>query len=348
MGIVQDTKEVLESIGDLSRTIRDFQTGMSVSLPSYLRSTNIMSRTYIEDCLAEEDITVPLLGMVTQMYVGFVMTALQLNQHVSRSKTIRNLLEVVASEAYESTMDKIKNAFGEKVYIEDSKVLSMEAKEQKLFSGRVIEMDLALADDKTSKVLMYVQLIPYLITESVTKQIISLNVGKDLGIRFKKMRTGEISFFWDFLLNRDLINDKQKAMKEDRTGVVYDILVKQSNALSKALLRFVGIVPKNHNLANTVLVLTENTFRDVCVQTNTNFNNKSSRDKFFKESFVMMVCIVDTMYNHVTFYFNGLDTEGEYSFKMIQANSGSGASGTDKWDLKTIMTAMSHGMVPKF
>lgn len=348
--MIQEASNLIDSIGSLANTIRDFQSGMSVSLPAYLKSTNIMDRTYIEQSLSEEDIILPLMGMVNQMVVGFVMTALQLNTHVSNSKTVRRLLETVASENHDTTEELMEKASCKnvKMYMEDTaKNLSLEAKEQKLFSGRVIDIELDLGGDKKTNVLMYVQLIPYLIDELITKQIITLNVGRDLGIRYKKMRAGEISFLWDFLLHRDLINDRQKALKKDKTGVLYDLLHKQTNSLSKALLRFVGITPKNNNLANSILIVSENTYKDVCTQTNTNFDNKSQRDKFFKESFMMMLVVVDTMFNKVKIYFNGLDSKGEYSFKMIQANAGAGSSGMDKYDLKDIMTAMSHGMSPK-
>lgn len=350
----------LDSIGDLARTIRDFQTNTAVSLPAYLKSTNIMSRVYIEEPLADEDIILPLMGMLNQVYCGFVLTALQMSQFVSHTRTVRNLLETVASEDYNNTSDIIENKLGNlKVHNEETKISSFDNKEQKLFSGRVIEVDLKFPSpiedpdkpetrDYTAKVALYIQLIPYLITDEVAKQVIGLNVGHDLGMRYKKMKAGEISFFWDFMFERDLINDKKKALKEDRTGLLHEILLKQTNNLSKALLSLAGILPKNHNLANSILIIDSNTFKSACNKANSDFSNKNVRTKFFKESFLMLLVIVDTTFNSVTIYFNGLDTKGTYSFKMIQANSGSGSSGSDKYDLKDIMTALSHGMTPKF
>lgn len=75
-------------------------------------------------------------------------------------------------------------------------------------------------------------------------------------------------------------------------------------------LRFVGIVPMNNNLANSILIVSENSFKDICAQTNVNFDNKNQRDNFLKRSFMMMVVVVDTMFNKVKIYFNGLIRKG--------------------------------------
>lgn len=376
MGIV---KETYDTIGELSKAIRDFRLGLTVSLPAFLKSTNIMSRVYIEEKLYEEEILLPLIGLANQMYAGFVMTALQLNQYVTNSRNVRNVLELVATEDYEDSTDIIHNEMhGTNIHTEDNKVLTLEQKEQKLVSGRVIELDLhieASANGTVSninqtiqgqkgnqtninmiqekgpsvtKVLLYVQLIPYLITTSIVEQVITLHTGNTKEFRRKKAKAGEISFFWDYLFERDLITDQTKALKEDRTGMLYKMLKQSNNSLSKALLRFVNIAPENHNLANTILILDNSTFKTACSKSGVDFTHKATRDKFFKETFIMMVMIVDTNYNNVTIYFNGLDTKGDYSFKMIQANSGAGSHGSDKYDLKDIMTALSTGMSPKF
>ena len=345
----------IESIGKLTQAVRDYQTDTAVSLPSYLKSTNIMSRIYIEESISDEEIILPLVGMLNQVYAGFVLTALQLNHCVAGSRTVRRLLEVVATEDYDDTTDIIENKLGLTVHTEDSKVISLESKEQKLFSGRVIELDLNLnqtnnpnSDNKNTKVMLFVQLIPTIITNDVGSQVIQLNLGTSFNVRFKKMRAGEISFFSDFIFERDLINDKRKALKQDRTGLLYEILQSQNNKLSKALMGLIGVLPKNHNLANSIFVVDQKTFKSACGKAGLDFNNKHARENFFKQSFIMLLVVVDTNYNKVTIYFNGLDSKGEYSFKMIQANSGAGSSGSDKYDLKDIMTAMSHGMSPKF
>lgn len=373
--------EAYATIGEFSKMIRDFRTGMSISLPDYLKTTSVMSRMYIEDALYDEDILLPVIGLCNQLYAAFVLTALQLNQYVTGTRTVRNVLELVATENLETAAELVLAKFGENMVMsmesagKGGNVVDLDYKEQKLVSGRVIEINMNIPgaieghidnnlrpfapndeefDDKASSkprqmaISMMVQLVPYLISDSVTKEYLSMNFGTSAGVRFKRMRTGEISFLMDFLFERDLINDRRKALKEDRTGLLYEMISSQTNALSRAFLRYANILPKNHNIANSLLIVDAATFKETAAKSGIDFAQKSHRDRFFKDSMMMMVITIDTFRNKINIYFNGLDTRGEYSFKMVQANAGAGAHGTDKYDLKDIMNSFSNGMTPKF
>lgn len=372
--------DVYESIGQVSKMIRDYRTNLSVSLPDYLKTTSIMSRMYIQDGLYDEDALLPTIGLLNQLYAGFVITALQLNQYVTGTRTVRNVLELVSTEAYKATAETILNSFGgELVMSMESKgaganVLDLDYKEQKLVSGRVIEISMAVPGSieghidnnlrpfkphedeyegtpdrpRNMTISMMVQLIPYLITENVTSEFLALNFEECQGMRYKKMRAGEIEFLADFIFERDLINNRSKALKEDRSGLLFEMISSQTNALSRALLRYANILPKNHNIANTLFLVDDDTFNAACASSGINFSNKSHRDKFFKESLMMMVVTFNRTRNKVYIYFNGLDARGEYNYKMIQSNASAGSHGSDKYDLKDIMTSLSNGMTPKF
>lgn len=372
--------DAYESIGQISKTIRDFRTGLSISLPDYLRVTSAISRMYIEDSLYDEEVLLPLIGLANQLYAGFIIVSLQLNQYVTGTRTVRNVLELVATESAEDAAQMVLNSFGEKyVVATESKgvganVLDLDYKEQKLVSGRVIEINMNIPGGieghldnnlrpfaphdqeyedspqrpKTMSISMMVQLIPYLINDAVTNEFLAMNFEQSSGMRFRKMRAGEISFLGDWLLERDLINNRSKALKADRSGILSDMIAQQTNALSRALMRYANILPKNHNIANSILIVNDDTFSAAAANSGVDFKQKAHRDKFFKESMMMMVMSISTLRNKVYIYFNGLESRGEYSFKMIQSNSSAGSHGSDKYDLKDIMSAMSSGMTPKF
>ena len=373
----------IPSIGELSKAIRDFRSGLSLSLPDYLKTTKIMSRMYIGENLYEEEILIPLISMINQIYCGYVLTALQLNQYVQGNRTVRDMLEMVSTNsARHIDLDtdltaNFVNPYNLSVHQEGfgTSVLELDPKEQKLFSGRVIELDLGVpgariteTDDHDAKnpfhkdvferddnmrmqqikVSVMVQLIPYLTSPLVLGELLKLNLHPSLGVRFTKAWVGEINFISDFMFEMDLIKDRRKALKEDKSGVLFDILQQQSNALSRALLRYVGVLPKNFNTANTIMIIHDRDFKEACHKASIDFSRLSDRERFFRETFMMKVLVVDPMYGKVTIYYNGLNSVGVYSFNKIMANANAGSKGSDKYDLQSIMTAVASGISPKF
>lgn len=342
----------LATVAELIMEIHKRAQNSSVSLPQYTKGTNIMSRMYIEESLANEDIMIPLIGMLNQIYAGFILTSLQLNQYVAGSRTVRDILRVVSTEQYVDVIDIATEQFGELdldslVVSSEATTFELDAKSQRLMSGRVIEVDLKVNDnDKGSniKVTLYVQLIPYLITKDVSAGFINLNFNPSIGRRFAQYRIGTIGIR-DFLFACDLVNDYKKAIKQDKTGVLSDMLDKQSNSLSKAIKSFVGINPEQHNLASSILIMEKNNFDKVCVKQGVNFNIVSNRHKFFTQSFTMFLVIVDIMYNDVSIYFHSLDHKATYTFNMINKM----ATGKDDgFNLKDIVSAFAQGGSPKF
>lgn len=342
-----------------------------------------MSRMYIGENLYEEEILIPLISMVNQIYCGSVLTALQLNQYVQGNRTVRDLLEIVSTNSdrhmgLDLDVTAEWNAPpGLSVYTEaqGAQVLELDNREQKLFSGRVIELDLGVPggrmvepDDDAGwnpfrtdqferddsirmqqiKVSIMVQLIPYLTSPLVLGELLKLNLKPSLGARFTKAWVGEIDFLTDFAFEMDLIRDRRKALKEDKTGILFEMLQDQSNSYSRALLRYVGILPKNFNTANTIMIIHKRDFDESCHKASIDFSRLPDRERFFRETFMMQVIVIDPMYSRVNIYYNGLKTVGTYSFNKIMANASAGSKGSDKYDLQSIMTAISSGMTPKF
>lgn len=374
-------KSGISTLSNLIQGIREARMNSAVSLPEYLKTTSIMSQVYISEDMCEEDIMVPLMGMLNQVYAGYIFTALQMSQYVSSSKTVRNILDFVSTEDYDDGIDDIMKNFGGKkmVLAEESSgkafgVVDLDSREQKLLSGRLLELTLQVpsmststttgartgekgmdyntsqtvtSDTKNLTLSLLVQLIPRIITMSVSKEFLGLNFVLPSSLRFKQWRAGQITLM-DYFKERDLLANQAKALKEDRTGMLYDMIKKTRNNLSKALLSRTGLFPRNVNSANTIMIISQNVYDEVNMSRGFDMSQKKMREEFFRESMMMLLVVVDPMYQKITIYFNGVDQRGEYSFKMIESNSGSGAGGHDKYNLKDIMSALGNGMVPHF
>ena len=363
------------------------------SLTEYTKPFNIMARMYIERQIAGDDIALPLIGTLNQLYCSFVITALNLNSFVANGRTIRDLLKIVSTEQFVDVVEMTKEAFGNMdtpIASIESSVINLDPDSQRLVSGRVIELDIQLPastvqdvstsggpttsktmsvtnsdaevkyEDKTenkdkrvvtkttstvnAKLTLYVQLVPYVIDSDAVGGFLSMNFSPSIKQRWKQYRAGEISFWRDFVASRDLIKKEAKILKADKSNTLLDMMLKSNNALWRWFAGFSGVLDERHNIASSLLITEKKTFVKECSLAGVDFSNQSQRQAFFRKTMVMMVIVVDTMYNNVEMYFNGINTKGEYSYAMINKLS----KGKDAFDLKEIMTAFAQGQSPKF
>ncbi len=367
--MVGEMQSVLELAKDIGDTIRSIGNHTTPALTAYTKKTNIMSRLYVEQPLASEDIILPLIGSLQQLYCCYILTALHLDTFCANGRTVRETFALVASEAQQSgyyAADLVAATFGEAELDRPIKscaiktisneaasgvMVDLEKDSQRLIAGRLIEIDLVIPNadprknDGTFKAYLYVQLVPYVLTTSVCTGFLNVNFVPSLGNRFRQMRAGEISFIRDFCFARDLIKKQKDTLRKDTDGVLYDMLIKQRNSLAKWFLSVFGMIPENHNTANSILVLERSTFKKACDEVKVDFNCYAQRQKFFQKTFTMIVVVVDPMYGQVEMYFNGVDVKGTYTFKMIEAV---GAKGKKDINYQDVMLAFNQQMSPKF
>lgn len=463
------------SLSDLAKTTSEvrgvYRQLSSPSLTAFTKQANIMSRLYIEDSILRDDICVPLVGTLNQLYCSYILAALNLDTMCANGRTVREQFELVATENYD-IIDEILHNFGKNgmEYSNEETVVRLEPDTQRLPVGRVIELTMTgihvlgtneepvrVTDNRSEhhdessnrrlsgtlsgsgsstsetslssanrndsgssysektdvtsndqsntrtassgtsntiqaggksssttqsgwnlqgqrdtgknsgrrrdqqvvsrdtvtyqfKAYLYVQLIPYVLTPDVVEGYVSANFDPPISKRWTKFRAGEISFWKDFVLARDLIKKQAKVLKQDKHGIIIDMMNHQHNALFRWWEGVVNVVTghlrsPSHNLANTMLITSKATFDRACRENSINFNNVTQRQRYFNKTWSMIVCVVDPLYNTVEMYFNGVDMKGTYSFAMINKV---GAKGQDNFDLKEVMSAFSQGLSPKF
>lgn len=137
---------VLETLADMVGTVtgikRKYNNATSPSLTAYTKQANVMSRLYIEDSILRDDICPPLVGVLNQLYVSYILSALNLDTMCANGRTVREQFEVVATENKDVIEDIIKN-FGKvqhKPSMEAGPVVDTESITQRLPTSRVIEL----------------------------------------------------------------------------------------------------------------------------------------------------------------------------------------------------------------
>lgn len=337
----QDIKKLAEEIRGL-KTEADKRT--SGSLPERIKPATVISRVYVDESVADEDIATELLGALNQLYVAYVFTALGLESYVDSARSVEDITSLVATESLQDPVEMVEKNTGEKVNVEVSTeaergdVKSLEQQEQRLLAGRVIEMTISNEAGGETTVRVIVQLIPRIITEDVAGAFFGLNIPTSAKRRFKQVLAGEISFIKDFLFALDRIKQHRENLKEDKTGDFKEMMDRQNNSLLKYWMNLSTVKP-NYNSASSILVLDKNTFQRMLTEQGAEFDEKM-KSRFFAKSLMMMLVVVDTSYNVVDLYTAGISDKGTYSFDIIEKVGSSKGKGMD---LKDVMAVFGRG-----
>lgn len=371
MGAIKDTHTTLSN---MIRYLREFVAGNAKSLPERAKASSIISRVYVDESIQDEEIMVPLIGSLNQIYVGYVMTVLGMESYIADGYTVRELNKLVTSESLDDTVEFIRKGFGD-ISMEDKPSVDPDAwdwdtdprkegkdgagrrsgdvkggagavdltsKEQALIAGRLVEVMVATKAAGSVPVRVYVQLVPRLVDREVAGGFVGLNLDPSIERRMRQVSTGEIGFWRDFVFSLDRIKSLKKSLQHDKTGDLRDMLERQNNGLLKYWLNL-SRLEDNYNAASSVLIISKEQLRREMAEANSRFTFKDQQN-FFNKSFMMMLCVVDTDYNTVDLYIHGIKGRGSYSFQEIN-KVGSSSQGVD---LKEIMSLMSHGNMVRF
>jgi hypothetical protein len=363
--IMDEIKQGMSVFGDVVEFMRDAQDYTKDSLPSYTKSTNVVSAVYIQDSLADEDIMVPLMDVLNQLYVSWVLAALNLNMYIAGGRRVKDLLRTVSGESMMGFERAVHEAINPQAGLEGAgdPAKDTTAANARLTTSRLIALDLIPRSPgvgegetvpgnlevptKANKLMvyLYVHLLARVMPAEAATGFISLNFKPALWQRIRMLKAGEIKFGKDFLVNMDLMAKHRTALKNDTTGVLFEMLQRQQHNSNKSITSMIMDITtdRNHNCANTILVTDSETFRKACNDAGVNFEDVAQRQKFFSASYTMIVVVVDTMINRVHMYFNGIAAKGEYTFNQISRT----AKGQQNVEMTDVMNMLAKGAAPR-
>jgi len=174
-----------------------------------------------------------------------------------------------------------------------------------------------------------------------TKELVHiLSVGsKNISVkeRFHAWRAGQLEFVRDLLLCQDLIDAHKKTLAKDPTGL-YDELRKRRKGNSISAI-FSG--QPSVATASNIIVCSSNAVKDIERQVGGRLKDFRVREKLFRETYCMILCVVDPEWEHVTFYHRSIAIPTEMSVKELAvSNKGKGP------DVAEILKAYQLGNSP--
>ena len=157
--------------------------------------------------------------------------------------------------------------------------------------------------------------------------------------RFHAWRSGRIEFFRDFIFTQDLIDEKKKAIIQDDTNTLQEIIRRVNNS------KKYGLLTKNPSLvsASNLFIISEEVARELEGRLGGKLSNPRVREKAFDNTYAMIIAVVDREWERVTFYTRGVAQGTELSKRELQnANKGKGP------DIGDILKSLVMGQPPSF
>ena len=154
--------------------------------------------------------------------------------------------------------------------------------------------------------------------------------------RWHQWRSGQISFIKDLCLCQDLIDDHRNKLISSKDNIYSSIMkTKNKNFLSAIFTGSPSVAT-----ASNLVVVSEDTIKQLEREINGKFSDFNTRQKVFKETYLMIVAVVDKEWGQVTFYHRGIPHPTELDFNAIKSISHKGP------DVSDILKAYKVGHSP--
>lgn len=336
-------------------------------------ANNILTAT-IEDRLTHHDVTSNILKLCTNLYAGYYTQAvslmatvgnIQVRQVLDRLNPKRDLV-ANTKDAVLNNWHSIESAYQYPVWVntpsyslEDnawdinntdkhdgsagvnsngSKNINAWASEApNLGLGKIFEVEIC-ANNSKATIPVRVVISPIACNSAMFMSMYAEgNLNNTFMNRIKRWQIGELSTIGDMILCNDIISEKAKILKQDKLGIVKELEKRRlANKLSTLITNKTSIAT-----ASTISVITKDTANELSLSLGGKLTDARIRDLVFLKSGLVIMAIVDEMYETVTLYFRGENHSNQLTFKECQmASKGNGPNPME------ILKAFQAGQVP--
>lgn len=155
--------------------------------------------------------------------------------------------------------------------------------------------------------------------------------------RWHAWRAGQLEFVRDLVLCQDLIDAHKSALLKDSSGIYSEILSRRKGNKVSAIFSGTPSVATASNL----IVISSTTAKELERSIGGRLKDPRTRDKLFKNTYCMILVVVDTQWDHVTFYHRSIDLPTEMAAKELKvSNRGKGP------DVAEVLKAYKMGSSP--
>lgn len=204
--------------------------------------------------------------------------------------------------------------------------------------GRMFEVTLKQGADEF-KVPVMVRTIVSIVKNDVLAHILGTG-GKNNSFkeRYWAWRSGQIEFIRDIILMQDLIDAHKKNLLKDNSGVYSEIMKRRRGNTVSGMISGVPSIGS----ASNIVIVSKRTVREIERETNGRFSDVAFRNRIFKNTYMLLLFVVDDENERVTIYHRDIALPTELSVKEMLASSKSGS------DPMEIMKAYMAGQTVRY
>lgn len=372
MDLISTTNATLTTV---AKALDYFKTNVAshltdASLTGITKLTRSEPLTIISHDCANLEYLPDLLNNLCSVYTGYYLQAVAMLTQVNDIEVVRILdrlnpdrdstgfLLQGRTTAVESIQNLLKDSY--KYSLPTKPILALEATDStnnlqapqtktiyemaNLAVGKLVNVAIAVpCTDGGSKVVnvpVSVRLSPALLNDESLAHLFT-HQKSDTGIieRFHSWRSGRLSLIKDVIFCQDLINEYRRAAIKDKSGTLNEIVRRVNNS------RTYGLLTKNPSLAtaSNIYVVSKASAQLIEAKTGHRFSDPKGREKLLEGTYAMIIAVVDTEGEWITYYFNGIAYPASMSVRALKASNK--AKGPDVSD---IMRSLMEGRAPSF
>lgn len=160
-----------------------------------------------------------------------------------------------------------------------------------------------------------------------------------LSTRLSSWRAGELEFWRDVVLMRDIFAEQKKALMQDKTGLLQALTTRSTKNMAAGL---VSMTP-SLGTVSSILVISEATARLAEEDMFGKLEDFRVRQRIMNATGIMLIAVVEPTEEYVTLYSYSIALKSEFSIKQIKAGTkGSGP------DISEIIKLIQAGTPPSF
>jgi hypothetical protein len=157
--------------------------------------------------------------------------------------------------------------------------------------------------------------------------------------RYHLWRSGQLEFMRDLVMCQDLIENHKNTLLKDSSGIYEEIRRRRRGNKLSAIFSAQPSVAT----ASNIVVMSKETAKNLEREIGGRLKDFRTREKIFKETYTMIMVVIDPDWDHVTFYHRSIELPTELSVKELQAtNKNKGP------DVAEILKAYQMGNSPSF
>lgn len=184
---------------------------------------------------------------------------------------------------------------------------------ENLAIGKLVNVEVKSGNEK-AKLPVLIKLIPAIVPSDTITHIFTAGGRDTWAHRLFLVKSGQIKFWRDFVMGQDMIDAHMNALMSDKSGVYRTILDRRRNNVSQAIQSGRLSLADASNIA----IIASGTMKKSATALYAKMDDVNVRKKFFDNSYLLMLMVVDERWNRVTIYHRGVDLASSWRIDDIK------------------------------